>query len=328
MTTAVIARPSHRRKLPEPSPAVATGPDPVLAHLQHMSLRGMAPSTIDARRRALARMTAQLPVPLLQASYGHLLAWRTAFNLAPDTIGDYVSHAHQFYAWALSERLIGANPAEAIPIPPSVRRLPRPIPDRDLFSALAGAPPRVRPWLVLAGWAGLRAKEIALLRRESILEHARPPVLIVAADATKGNRERAVPLVPFVIDELHRAGLPSAGWVFRRADGRPGPNQPGNVSRLPRSRGIRHRLPRSRAGATVPQPAPSCPTRVSPVFPGLGIQPTANPHGRPPSSWPGLSLPHAHIFFCSPSCGATRSLNPCGDVTSSRMDGFDPRSLR
>jgi integrase len=100
------------------------------------------------------------------------------------------------------------------------------------MAAVASAPPRVRPWLVLAGWAGLRAKEIALLRRETVLDTATPPVILVAADATKGHRERIVPASPFVLAELRTAGLPRAGWVFPRRDGRPGPLAPWTVSHL------------------------------------------------------------------------------------------------
>ena len=53
--------------------------------------------------------------------------------------------------------------------------------------ALQLAPPRIRPWLVLAAWCGLRAKEIALLRAESVMTSARPPVLLVTAEATQGE---------------------------------------------------------------------------------------------------------------------------------------------
>jgi integrase/recombinase XerC len=100
------------------------------------------------------------------------------------------------------------------------------------MAAVAGAPLRIRPWLVLAGWCGLRACEIAGLRRENVLDTARPPVLLIAAGATKGNRERIVPVSGFVLGELQAAGLPRSGWVFPRADGHAGPNRPHNVSHL------------------------------------------------------------------------------------------------
>ena len=84
---------------------------------------------------------------------------------------------------------------------------------------------------MLAGWAGLRAKEIALLRRECVLDAAATPVLLVAWDATKGHFERVVPMSGFVLGEVVPY-LPRSGWVFRRGDGGRGPNRPSRVSHL------------------------------------------------------------------------------------------------
>lgn len=203
----------------------------VSAHLRHLELAGHPATTVYARARALARLRAALGVPLLEATGAQLAAWREALTVAPDTVGDYVSHARQFYAWAADAGLLeGGNPASRLPIPPASRRLPRPISDSDLFAGVAGAPARIRPWLVLAAWAGLRAKEIALLRRECVLETARPPALLIAHDATKGRGERVVSLCPFALDALLEAGLPGSGWVFRRLDGGRGPNRPSRIS--------------------------------------------------------------------------------------------------
>lgn len=203
----------------------------VAAHLVWLGLRGDASGSVDARRRALARLAGALPPGLLQASPGDLLAWRAGLLLAPVTVRTYVSHAHQFYAWALKEGLIYINPAEGLPVPPRPRYLPRPVSERDLLSALVCAPARVRPWLVLAAWAGLRAKEVALLRRENVLDWAPQPSILVAADATKGTFEHVVPMCAFLLEELVPV-LPRQGWVFRRLDGRPGPNSPATVSKL------------------------------------------------------------------------------------------------
>ena len=205
-------------------------PDPVVLHLHHLELLGRAPETIACRRRALVRMHVQLGVPLLEASREDLAAWRADLAVGPGTAAAYVSHAIQFYGWAAREGLVDENRAAGLPVPKLGRRLPRPIGEADLFAAVAGAPPRVRPWLVLAAWCGLRAKEIALLRRENVRETSQPPVLLIAHDATKGTRERIVPLSAFAREALLEHGLPRAGWVFRRYDGLPGPNRPWRVS--------------------------------------------------------------------------------------------------
>lgn len=206
--------------------------DPVDRYLRQLRQRA-SEGTVYARWRALVRMERRLGKPLLQASAGDLLAWRLALNLSPGAIASYVAHAREFYGWAVIDELIPApGPAAGLMAPPVPRLIPRPIGEEDLMAAVAAAPCPVRVMLVLAGWAGLRAKEIALLRRSCVMDRAEPPMLLVAADATKGHRERLVPLAPFVIAELHCAGLPASGLVFRRRDGHPGPNRPWTISAM------------------------------------------------------------------------------------------------
>ena len=195
-------------------------------HLRYLELCGYTPASIYSRRRALTRLAAVLPAGLLDATEADLMAWRDSLTVGDAAAAAYVAHVRQFYAWAAGEGLLGVNPAAQLPAPKTRRGLPRPISDLELFAALESAPPRVRPWLVLAGWCGLRAREIALLRRECVLDTAVPPVLVVAGDAGKGRRERVIPLCVFVLAELVAYGLPRSGFVFRRYDGLPGPNQP------------------------------------------------------------------------------------------------------
>ncbi|MGH3283227.1 MAG: tyrosine-type recombinase/integrase [Streptosporangiaceae bacterium] len=201
-------------------------------HLRWLRMLGRSDTTIDGRRYALARLAAALPCPLLAAGEAELLDWRAGLTVSNGAVRSYVSHARQFYGWAARAGVIGADPAGDLPVPPRARRLPRPIGTGDLFSALSAAPPRIRLWLVLAAWCGLRCKEITLLRRECILLAAPQPVLLIAGDATKGTSERTVPLSRFVVAEITTAGLPLSGWCFLRADGRPGPNRPARVSGL------------------------------------------------------------------------------------------------
>lgn len=202
-------------------------------HLQSMRLRGLAEdTTIYERGRALRRLARALPVPVLDADAAQLLAWRAGLDVAPGSIGAYVGHVREFYSWAVSAGLRQDSPAAGLPVPKLRRRLPRPVGEDDLMAAVGNAPPRIRLWLVLAAWCGLRAKEIALLRVENILLTASPPVLLVAADATKGSGERAIPLSPFAVAEIGAAGLPRTGHAFRRCDGRKGPNTPNLVSKL------------------------------------------------------------------------------------------------
>jgi integrase len=202
------------------------------AHLTYRRQQGHSEGTIEARRYALQRMAARIPVPLLDATPADLLAWRASLTVTGNTVKGYVAAAHSFYDWAVREGLRADNPADGLPVPRGVRGLPRPISEEALMDAVTTAPPRVRPWLTLAAWAGFRACEIARLRRESVLDTASPPVLLVASDATKGHHERVVPMSAFVLAELRVAGLPRAGWVFPRYDGKRGCNSPAVISHV------------------------------------------------------------------------------------------------
>ena len=204
----------------------------IARHLEWMRLRGLAEDSIYQRGRGLARLIAALPVPLLEADAAMLAVWRAALTVTPAVVCTYVGDVRQFYGWAADEGLISVNPAARLITPRVGRRLPRPIGEAQLRAALESAPPRVRPWLVLAAWCGLRAKEIAYLSRENVLDTAEEPAILIAEDATKGRSERIVPMSPFVLAELRACGLPGAGWVFRRMDGQYGANRPHIVSQL------------------------------------------------------------------------------------------------
>ena len=201
------------------------------AHIAYMRQRGLAEGTIKNRVITLCALRRQLGVSLFTATPQQLGQWRAGLTVSPEAIVNYVWHVRAFYDWALDERQVRRNPAAKLPVPRLGRRLPRPIEDDSLMYAVQAADYPIRPMLILAGWAGLRAKEIALLRRQNVREKGPRPVLIVADNATKGHRERIVPMSPFLLEELLPV-LPPSGWVFRRRDGRPGPNTPGRVSQM------------------------------------------------------------------------------------------------
>lgn len=206
--------------------------DSVQEYLTWMSLKGFSDDTIVGRRRFFARLERQLGIPLEQATTEILTDWRSNLTVSDRAVIRYVSHLRCYFSWAMEYELRASNPAARIPVPRSGRLLPRPVSSAELAAAIAAAAYPVRLWLALAAWAGLRAKEIALLRRECILETAPEPVLLIAADATKGRSERTVPLCPFLSREIAAAPLPPWGWAFRRLDGRPGPNHPNRVSQM------------------------------------------------------------------------------------------------
>src|SRR5260221_8601025 len=136
----------------------------VLSHLSYLRQCGFSHRTVYQRNRSLIRLAAVLPVPLMDATAPMLADWREGLTCGEEAVKHYVGDARQFYAWAVDQDLRDDNPAAKLPVPRTGRRLPRPISEEDLWLALAAPPERIRPWLVLAGGARLRAQEIARLR--------------------------------------------------------------------------------------------------------------------------------------------------------------------
>lgn len=203
--------------------------DLIQSHLSRLALEGDSAETIYGRGRCLIRLAAALPGPLLEATPAQLVTWRAAFaGLAPGTIYNYCTHVREFYKWAVAEQLLDASPAEGLPVPKRPDRVPRPIREADLAAALSTATGRVRLWLVLAGWCGMRACELARLRTENINLTAR--IIIIAADATKGSSERKIAICDFAAAEIEQARLPLRGWAFPHSLRR-GPVSPALVSK-------------------------------------------------------------------------------------------------
>ena len=190
------------------------------SHLGHLRMQGRAETTIRSRSGALSRVSAYLMMPLTEVTFDDLMAWRASLSrLAPATIVAEVGHVKRFFDWLEDTGCRQDNPAARIPVPPLPEYAPHPIAEADLLAALGQAPGRIRIWLVLAAWCGLRAKEVAFLRRRCIREAADPPHIFIASDATKGHREGVVPLCDFAAAEIGRAGLPATGWAFPHRSG-------------------------------------------------------------------------------------------------------------
>lgn len=192
-------------------------------HLEWMRLRNLTPRTVGARRDAIRRfarhldcqvddLPAALPADLDR--WQHDLAHLTARYRA-----DYSGQVRRYYAWCMKTGLCRTDPTEVLVPIKTPRGLPRPISEPDLQMGLTLVTGRVRPWLVLAAYEGLRAGEIAALTREDMQDRAVEPLLRVLG---KGRKERLVPLSQYVIDQLHAQPLPSRGPLFPRRDGRPG----------------------------------------------------------------------------------------------------------
>lgn len=204
--------------------------DPLTDYVLWMRHRGLAPGMINRRASFLRAAEKIIDGPLLRAQPAditRLVGIEKARGLSDATLYVYAGHLRAFYGWAIGHGHTRRNPVLSAATPRRPQYLPRPIADGPLGVAMLTADDRVRVILMLAALAGLRAVEIARLRREDILDHMDPPVLVVHG---KGGKPRLVSLSSPLSMELHRYGLPKRGPVVRRLDGKPGHVSPSLVS--------------------------------------------------------------------------------------------------
>lgn len=222
------------RRMDRDRRAVESVPVELAEHLETLALRNLRASTIYQRRRTIMRLARYLgDVGLLDVSAEELSDFLSR-PLSAESRATEISHLRSFYRWAWKTRRTGEDLGDHLERPKLARRLPRPAEPADLAHAIEEANERVRPWLYLAAFAGLRCHEIAHLRREDVLDHHEPPVLVVVDG--KGGRQRVVPLAVELVEELRRWDLPRSGWLFTRRDGLDGPVAPHTVSHI----GARH----------------------------------------------------------------------------------------
>lgn len=203
----------------------------VVRHLDDLRRRNLRHGTITQRRLALGRLRRHLgPRPLLAAGHDDLTAFTDRASLAPESRATEISHLRGFYKWAVLEQLLDVDPTVRLVRPKVPRRMPRPMATADLAMAIQLAPDRIRPWLALAAYAGLRAIEISQLRADDLWWENDPPLLLVADG--KGGQPGSVAISPDLEAELRAARLPSRGWLFPRHDGQPGHTPAHGVSHL------------------------------------------------------------------------------------------------
>jgi integrase/recombinase XerD len=189
--------------------------------------RGLSETTISKRALTYRSFAAWItPRDLLDATEDDIMAWIDGRRVGPSTRAWHISNLACLYDYGVAWDWLERSPMRRIQRPRWPKGLPRPISDEDLMMALELADARTRCWLLLAAYDGLRAQEVAGLRREDVLDSHDPELLAVRKG--KGNKERVVPLNRHVRIALHEFGMPRSGWLW---PGQRGPLRPNTVSR-------------------------------------------------------------------------------------------------
>lgn len=186
-------------------------------HLRDLRRRGQRNKSLRDREGNVFRFARFVaPTPVLEVTEQDIerwIDWQIERDLAVSSRACYLKHVTQFLTWAYRRGLIAQDPGVNV-IPPRVPQgVPHPISEEDLDVVLTCAPQPVRAWLVLAAYMGLRAGEIAQLRREHVLDTRQPPLLLVQDG--KGGKSRMLPLPLVVTAELqqHLHGRSGPLWT-------------------------------------------------------------------------------------------------------------------
>lgn len=169
---------------------------------------GRAETTIETRISHIGHLGRAMRCGPWEVTGADLLAWTGGQTWARETRRSVRASVRGFYRWGMEAGLISEDPSTVLPaVTPGAPR-PRPAPDEVYRRALAEADPRTRLILRLAGEAGLRRAEIAVIHSEDLQEDLVGWSLMVHG---KGAKVRVVPLPTHLGLELVHAG---PGWVF------------------------------------------------------------------------------------------------------------------
>ncbi len=199
----------------------------VRAYEAHLDYRGFSPYTISCTRLSLARVR-RAAGRLLDVEPHDIENYLRSFGKDNGSRGSELSRLRTFYQWTRRAGYLAVEPTADLIAPRDTIRLPHPISETDLQRALQGGR-HVRPMLLLAGWAGLRAREIAHLHADHLLLNITQPR--VEIHGGKSRRDASVPLAPAVVDALVDCDLPTTGWVFPKRAAPSEHRTPSSISR-------------------------------------------------------------------------------------------------
>jgi integrase len=182
----------------------------VESHLSRLTLAGMRPATIKARRTVLRAFEQSLAGRHLTDATRLDVESYLSRPLAPESRRTYRAHLKGFYGWCVEEGLLTDDPTARVPAIRVRRGVPRPITDDELDRALAGADRRMRAWLLCMALAGLRCIEVAALRPTDLVDT--PTGVLLHLRVTKGGGTATVPCHPVLAEALAVLPIRNGLW--------------------------------------------------------------------------------------------------------------------
>lgn len=179
-----------------------------------MRIAKYSPATIQKRVEVLERLRRFLidnrERELITATPDDLHAYQASYaHHEPATVDIYTRHIIAFYAWAAARGVVIPDPASGLIRTRVPRGKPHPTSFDDLRVILASTRGFLRLVYILAAFVGLRRGEICQLRGAEIYDlHGTTARALVHG---KGGKERYVPLIAPVADELKLA--PRRGYI-------------------------------------------------------------------------------------------------------------------
>lgn len=194
--------------------------DAMEAYATAQRAAGRSPGTVRLHRHYLRRLAERHRSPWTVTTRD-LRAFLAHPGWAPETRRSARSALRGFYGWALTDEILGRDPASLLAPVRVPGGRPRPAPEDVLLEALSVADLRLRFMLKLAAYGGLRASEIAKVHGDDLVGD----VLIVRG---KGGKVRRVPIMhPGLLKRLQNV---RGAWAFPNGQG--GPMSAGHVSKL------------------------------------------------------------------------------------------------
>lgn len=172
---------------------------------------GASPSTRSKRRAVGLLVARQHPDPVLVTT-ADLARFLGSPSFSAWTRRTYFGHLRALFGWLTQAGVIAADPTAGLRRPASPGNRPRPLTPAEAERALDTTDARLRAWLVLGMFAGLRAHETAKLHGSEVTQET----LFVLG---KGGKAAVLPTHPLVWELAQQ--YPRDGYWFPSSKGAP-----------------------------------------------------------------------------------------------------------